>query len=160
MTGTLNKVMLIGHTGDDVKMHYFEGGGAIGRFPLATNESYMNRTTGERVTSTEWHNVVVRNKAAEICEKYLKKGDKVYIEGRIKTRKWQDDQGNERYNTEIHCTEFTFLTPKSESGGPENSGASQQAAPARPNKPKNENYGNSNQPSFPGGEEEDDDLPF
>jgi len=114
MTGTLNKVMLIGHTGDEVKMHWFEGGGCIGRFPLATNDSYVNKTTGERVTSTEWHNVVVRNKAAEICEKYLKKGDKVYIEGRLKTRKWQDDQGKDRYSTEIQCTDFTFLTPKVE----------------------------------------------
>ena len=117
MSGTLNKVMLIGHTGDEVKMHYFEGGGSIGRFPLATNETYTNRTTGEKVSNTEWHNVVVRNKAAEICEKYLKKGDKVYIEGRLKTRKWQDDKGNDRYSTEIQCTDFTFLTPKNETGG-------------------------------------------
>ncbi|MBW1295240.1 single-stranded DNA-binding protein [Aquimarina litoralis] len=114
MSGTLNKVMLIGHTGDEVKMHYFEGGNCIGRFPLATNDSYVNKTTGERVTSTEWHNIVVRNKAAEICEKYLKKGDKVYIEGRLKTRKWQDEQGKDRYSTEIQCTDFTFLTPKTE----------------------------------------------
>ena len=113
MSGTLNKVMLIGHTGDDVKMHYFEGGGSIGNFSLATNETYTNRTTGEKVTSTEWHNIVVRNKAAEICEKYLKKGDKVYIEGRIKTRKWQDKEGIDRYSTEIQCSDFTFLTPRS-----------------------------------------------
>jgi len=117
MSGTLNKVMLIGHTGDEVKMHYFEGGGSIGRFPLATNETYTNRTTNEKVSNTEWHNIVVRNKAAEICEKYLKKGDKVYIEGRLKTRKWQDDKGNDRYSTEIQCTDFTFLTPKSETSG-------------------------------------------
>lgn len=113
MSGTLNKVMLIGHTGDAIKMTYFEGGGCIGRFPLATNETYNNKSTGERVTNTEWHNVVVRNKGAEVCEKYLKKGDKVYIEGRLKTRKWTDDQGNDRYSTEIQCTDFTFLTPKS-----------------------------------------------
>ena len=118
MSGTLNKVMLIGHTGDTVKMNYFEGGGCIGRFPLATNETYTNRTTGEKVSNTEWHNIVVRNKGAEICEKYLKKGDKVYIEGRIKTRKWQDDQGNDRYSTEIQCTDFTFLTPKADSNTP------------------------------------------
>ena len=116
MSGTINKVILIGHTGDEVKMHYFEGGGAIGRFPLATNETYTNRTTGEKVSNTEWHNIVVRNKAAEICEKYLKKGDKVYIEGRLKTRKWQDDSGNDRYSTEIQCTDFTFLTPRGEAG--------------------------------------------
>src|SRR5690554_2190538 len=124
MNGTLNKVMLIGHTGDDVMMHYFEGGGSIGRFPLATNDSYVNKTTGERVDNTEWHNIVVRNKAAEICEKYLKKGDKVYIEGRIKTRKWQDDKGMDRYTTEIQCTDFTFLTPK-DSSGQTGSGAAQ-----------------------------------
>ena len=68
MSGTLNKVMLIGHTGDDVKMHYFEGGGSIGRFPIATNESYTNKATGEKITNTEWHSVVVKNKGAEICE--------------------------------------------------------------------------------------------
>ncbi|MFT4847943.1 MAG: single-strand DNA-binding protein [Sediminicola sp.] len=114
MSGTVNKVILIGHTGDQVKMHYFEGGGSIGRFPLATNETYTNRTTGEKVSNTEWHNVVVRNKAAEICEKYLNKGDKLYVEGRLKTRKWQDDSGNDRYSTEIQCVDFTFLTPKTE----------------------------------------------
>jgi single-strand DNA-binding protein len=115
MSGTLNKVMLIGHLGDEVKLHYFDDKNCVGRFPLATNETYTNKQTNERVTNTEWHNVVVRNKAAEICEKYLNKGDKVYIEGRIKTRKWQDDKGNDRYSTEIHCNEFTFLTTKNES---------------------------------------------
>ena len=128
MSGTINKVILIGHTGDVVKMHYFDGGGCVGNFPLATNETYTNRTTGEKVSNTEWHNIVVRNKAAEICEKYLNKGDKVYIEGRLKTRKWQDDQGKDRYTTEIQCTEFTFLTPKAEGGT------------------SNPNNGNQNQP--------------
>ena len=112
MNGTLNKVMLIGHLGDDVKMHYFDGGGCIGRFPLATNEVYTNKTSGEKVTNTDWHNVVVRNKAAEICEKYLSKGDKIYIEGRIKTRKWQDQDQKDRYTTEVNVDEFTFLTTK------------------------------------------------
>ena len=84
MNGTLNKVMLIGHLGDDVKMHYFEGGGSIGRFPLATNESYVNKSSGERVTSAEWHNIVVRNKAAEVCEKYLSKGDRIYVDAESK----------------------------------------------------------------------------
>ena len=93
-------------------MHYFDGGGCIGRFPLATNEVYTNKTSGEKVTNTDWHNIVVRNKAAEICEKYLNKGDKIYIEGRIKTRKWQDTDQNDRYTTEINVDEFTFLTTK------------------------------------------------
>jgi len=115
MSGTLNKVMLIGHLGDEVKMHYFEGGGCVGRFPLATNETYTSKQTNERVTNTEWHNIVLRNKAAEICEKYLTKGDKVYIEGRLKTRKWQDESGNDRYSTEIQGTDFTFLSTKKDS---------------------------------------------
>lgn len=114
MSGTLNKVMLIGHLGDEVKMHYFDDKNCVGRFPLATNETYTNKQTNERVTNTEWHNIVVRNKAAEICEKYLTKGDKVYIEGRIKTRKWTDDKGMDRYSTEIQCNDFTFLTNKNE----------------------------------------------
>ena len=151
MSGTLNKVMLIGHTGDDVKMHFFEGGGSIGRFPIATNETYTNRTTGERVSNTEWHNVVVRNKAAEICEKYLKKGDKVYIEGRLKTRKWQDEKGNDRYNTEIHCTDFTFLSPKGENEGM-NSGQSQPQQAQQPQQ--------SSQQSSQASTGDNDDLPF
>tara|TARA_B100001758_G_scaffold38637_1_gene29814 strand:+ start:449 stop:871 length:423 start_codon:yes stop_codon:yes gene_type:complete len=114
MSGTLNKVMLIGHLGDEVKMHHFEGGGCIGRFPLATNESYTNKSTGEKISSTEWHNIVVRNKAAELCQKYLSKGDKVYIEGKIKSRKWTDDSGKERYMTEINTDVFTFLNNKNE----------------------------------------------
>ncbi|GIZ10417.1 single-stranded DNA-binding protein [Flavobacterium sp. UMI-01] len=112
MNGTLNKVMLIGHLGDDVKMHYFDGGNCIGRFSLATNEVYINKTTNEKITSTEWHNLVVRNKAAEICEKYLSKGDKIYVEGRIKSRQWQTDDGTIKYTTEIQVTEFTFLSTK------------------------------------------------
>ncbi|MFT4698517.1 MAG: single-strand DNA-binding protein [Flavobacteriaceae bacterium] len=149
MSGTVNKVMLIGHTGDEVKMHYFEGGGSIGRFPLATNETYTNKTTGEKVSNTEWHNIVVRNKAAEICEKYLKKGDKVYIEGRLKTRKWQDDKGLDRYSTEIQCADFTFLSPKNESGGAQqNTGGNQSE--------------NTPQPKVeaPVDEPTNDDLPF
>ena len=114
MSGTLNKVMLIGHLGDDVKMHYFDGGGCVGRFPLATNESYTNKSSGEKVTQTEWHNIIVRNKAAEICEKYIGKGDKIYVEGRLKTRKWQDQEGKDRYSTEIVVSEFTFLSGKGE----------------------------------------------
>lgn len=152
MSGTLNKVMLIGHTGDEVKMHYFEGGGSIGRFPLATNETYTNRTTGEKVSNTEWHNIVVRNKGAEICEKYLHKGDKVYIEGRLKTRKWQDEKGQDRYSTEIQCTDFTFLTPKTESGAMPTSNQS--------NAQQNTNQQSQSQPASQQATDDDDDLPF
>ncbi len=117
MANSLNKVMLIGHLGDEVKMHYFEGGNCIGRFPIATNESYSNRQTGEKVTTTEWHNVVVRNKLAELCEKFLSKGDRVFIEGKIKTRQWEQE-GIKRYTTEIHALDMTFLTTKKDLNNP------------------------------------------
>jgi single stranded DNA-binding protein (ssb) len=107
--------MLIGHLGDDVKIKHFDNGGCIARFPLATNESYINKTTNEKVTNTDWHNIVVRNKAAEICEKYLSKGDKLYVEGKLRTRKWQADDGSDKYMTEVNVDEFTFLSSKNES---------------------------------------------
>lgn len=150
MSGTLNKVMLIGHLGDEVKMHYFDDKNCVGRFPLATNETYTNKQTNERVSNTEWHNIVVRNKAAEICEKYLSKGDKVYIEGRIKTRKWTDDKGMERYSTEIQCNDFTFLTNKNEQQQGTTSNNSQQAHAQVPQPSQNNSV-------VPDG---DDDLPF
>ncbi len=146
MAGTINKVILIGHLGDEVKMNYFEGGNSLGRFPIATNESYTNRQTGERVTTTEWHNIVVRNKLAETCEKYLSKGDKVYVEGRIKTRQWEQE-GQKRYTTEIHVNNMTFLTTKSDTGSnttPQNTG----------------NVAKPQQESPKSISEEDDDLPF
>ena len=148
MAGTINKVILIGHLGDEVKMHYFDDKNCVGRFPLATNETYTNKQTNERVTNTEWHNIVVRNKGAEICEKYLSKGDRIYVEGRIKTRKWQDDSGNDRYSTEIQCADFKFLSTKKES----EANASNQPATPKP-------VAKENTVSEPIGDDNDD-LPF
>ncbi len=154
MSGTLNKVMLIGHLGDEVKMHYFEGGGSIGRFPIATNETYTSKQTGERVTNTDWHNIVVRNKAAEICEKYLSKGDKIYVEGRLKNRQWQGEDGNTRYTTEVHVQDFTFLSTKKESmANAQASGRPQQ--PVEPKAPAK-----AAEPTAVNEPEQDDDLPF
>lgn len=150
MAGTVNKAILIGHLGDDVKMHYFEGGNSIGRFPLATNETYTNKQTGEKVTNTEWHNVVVRNKLAELCEKYLKKGDRVYCEGRIKTRQWEGEDGTKRYTTEIHVIDMTFLSMKSETSN---------QAPQNPKQPTVQNPAQSTTPETPS-VSDDDDLPF
>ncbi|WP_425656950.1 single-stranded DNA-binding protein [Tenacibaculum ascidiaceicola] len=145
MAGTINKVILIGHLGDEVKMHYFEGGNSIGRFPLATNETYTNRQTGEKITNVEWHNIVVRNKLAEICEKYLTKGDRVYCEGRIKTRQYEVD-GQKRYTTEIHVQDMTFLSTKKDPNDTQSNTEPTQGSP------------NPTPPSV--ASEEDDDLPF
>jgi single-strand DNA-binding protein len=148
MAGTLNKVMLIGHLGDEIKMHYFDGGNAIGRFPIATNETYTNRQTGEKVTTTEWHNIVVKNKLAQICEKYLTKGDKVYVEGKIKTRQWEGQDGVKRYSTEIHVTDMTFLSDKKgQQSGSETETSQQQAQ-------------TGNTPAAEPPPQSDDDLPF
>ena len=146
MAGTINKVILIGHLGDEVKMHYFEGGNSIGRFPIATNESYTNKQTGEKVTTTEWHNIVVRNKLAEICEKYLSKGDKIYCEGRIKTRQWEGEDGSKRYTTEIHVIDMTFLSTKNELNTPQNQETSKPAPQENPEPKSNGDL--------------EDDLPF
>ena len=109
-------------------MHYFEDGNSICRFPIATNESYTNKQTGEVVTSTEWHNIVTRNKLAELCEKHLSKGDRVYCEGRLKTRQWEQD-GQKRYTTEIHTRELTFLS--TQKGPPENQQAPEAEEPKK-----------------------------
>lgn len=150
MAGTVNKVILIGHTGDDVKMKYFEGGNCIGRFPVATSDDYVNKTTNERVSTTEWHNCVVRNKAAEVCEKYLRKGDKIYIEGRIKSRQWTADDGQTRYTTEIQVQEFTFLTPKAD-------GTAQPATTQQATSPSNPA---TTAPMASNMDDDADDLPF
>ncbi len=101
--------MLIGNLGKDPEVKTFEGGNMLVRFPLATSETYTSRQNNEKVTTTEWHNVVLRRGLAEVAEKYLHKGDKVFIEGRIKTRSWEDQGGERRYTTEIHGDNLTML---------------------------------------------------
>ena len=144
MAGTINKVILIGNLGDDVKMHYFDDKNSVGRFPIATSESYTNKTTGEKVTTTDWHNIVVRNKLAEICEKYLSKGDKVYVEGKLKNRQWEQD-GVKRYSTEVQVHEMTFLSTKKNAENSNNSTANIQNYSTKPKSVATE---------------ENDDLPF
>ena len=113
----MNKVMLIGNLGTDPEVRALEFGKVV-KFPLATSEQYTNKD-GQRVERTEWHNVVVLRKGlSEICERYLRKGMKVYIEGRIQTRSWQDEQGQTRYMTEVNCQEMTMLSGRDEQTTP------------------------------------------
>lgn len=119
MNGTLNKVMLIGRLGDNIKLTYFEGGNCIGRFPLATNEEYVNKATNEKVVETDWHTIVVRNKLAEVIEKYTTKGDLIYVEGRLKTRQWQAEDGSMRYATEVYVTDMNLLPNRREGQNPQ-----------------------------------------
>jgi len=149
MSGTINKVMMIGHTGDDVKLSYFEGGGCLGRVSLATNESWTDQQ-GQKQNRTDWHLIVLRNKSAETFQKYVKKGNKVYVEGKLRTRKWTDNNGVEKYSTEINVSNFTFLQNKSQPGS---------AIDAYESKPNQENLAVP-QIQHQQGVEKEDDLPF
>ncbi len=112
MSGTVNKVMLVGNIGKDPEMRSFENGGKILSFPLATTESWKDAKTGERTSVTDWHNIVIRRTAlAELGEQYLKKGMKVYVEGKIRNRSYQVNNET-KYITEIYVDEFTMLSPK------------------------------------------------
>lgn len=108
----LNKVMIIGRLGRDVDLKYSQSGAAVGNLSIATDESYVDKN-GNKVDRTEWHRVVVYQKTAENCAKYLSKGSLVYVEGSLQTRKWQDQQGQDRYITEIKAERVRFLESKS-----------------------------------------------
>ena len=112
MAGGVNKVILIGNLGRDPEVRYLEGGVAVANFPIATSETYRDRNSGERITQTEWHNIVLWRGLAEVAEKYLRKGNQVYIEGKLRTRSWDDQNGNTRYTTEVVADNMTML------GGP------------------------------------------
>jgi len=122
MAGTVNKVILVGRLGKDPEVRSFQNGGKVVNMTLATSETWNDRASGERKEKTEWHNVVIKDeKLAENAEKYLKKGASVYLEGRIETRKWQDQTGNDKYTTEVVVPRFggvlTFLSGRGEEGG-------------------------------------------
>ena len=104
----INKVMLIGNVGKDPEVRYLDNGVVVAKFPLATSETYTNKN-GERITNTEWHNVVLWRKLAEVAEKYVKKGHPLYIEGKIRSRSYDDKEGNKRYITEVVCSELLML---------------------------------------------------
>jgi single-strand DNA-binding protein len=112
MARGINKVILIGNLGADPEIRYMPSGGAVANLNMATSESWKDKTTGQIQDRTEWHRVVMFNRLAEICGEYLKKGSKLYIEGSLRTRKWQDKEGQDRYTTEIVATEMQMLDSK------------------------------------------------
>ena len=112
MARGINKVILIGNLGKDPEVRYSANGGAIANITLATSESWKDKNSGEQVDKTEWHRVVFFRRLAEIAGEYLKKGSKVYIEGKLQTRKWQDKDGQDRWTTEIVANEMQMLDSK------------------------------------------------
>ncbi len=122
--GTLNKVMLIGNLGKDPEMRYMPNGQAVATITIATSETWKDKATGAAQEKTEWHRIVMFRRLAEIAGEYLKKGAKIYIEGRLQTRKWQDKQGQDRYITEIVANEMQMLDSR---GGAASSSANYSA---------------------------------
>jgi single-strand DNA-binding protein len=139
----VNRVTIIGNLGGDPEVKYMPNGNAVTNITVATSESWKDKDTGQQQERTEWHKIVFFNKLAEIVGEYLRKGSKIYIEGALRTRKWQDDSGNDRYTTEIVASEMQMLDSKGDSSGqapqsaPQQRPAPQQApgAPA-PSKPQ------------------------
>ena len=162
MSGSINKVILVGRLGQDPEVSNTSDGRKFCRFSLATSEQWTNRQSGERQERTEWHRVVVFNEnIAKVAEQYLRKGSLIYIEGQLQTRKWQDNEGKDRYSTEVVLQNFNatmkMLGGRGDNAGDSapianNSGESEQAAAAGEPPPP--------PPSPPTGNDIDDDIPF
>lgn len=153
MARGINKVILVGNLGNDPEMRYMPSGGAVTNLSIATSETWKDKQTGENQERTEWHKVVFFNRLAEIAGEYLKKGSKVYVEGSLRTRKWQDQSGVDRYTTEIVGAEMQMLDSR---GGQSDFS---QAPPAHmESASKQQPAKSSSQPSME--EEFDDDIPF
>ena len=159
MSKGVNKVIIVGHLGNDPEIKYMPSGGAVTNISVATTDSWKDKTTGEKVEKTEWHKVVFFNRLAEIVGEYLKKGSQVYIEGALRTRKWQDQGGEDKYTTEIVASEMQML------GGRGGSDSQQQSNPAA-SRPDTRNGDKPTPPPMPetfSGDSHDgfdDDIPF
>jgi single-strand DNA-binding protein len=152
---SVNKVILVGNVGKDPETRYLEGGTAVCSFPLATSETYRNRD-GEKVTNTEWHNVVLWRGLAEVAEKYVRKGSQLYIEGRIRTRSWDDRDGNKRYTTEVVGDNMQMLGKRSDETGIQDQGT----VTTQTDRQKKETGAGSDFNDVGPGPDESDDLPF
>ena len=114
--GTVNKVIILGRLGQDPEVRYMPNGGAVANVSIATNDGYKDKQTGQYIDVTEWHRVVIFNKMAEVVQQYCKKGSQLYVEGRIRTNKWQDQTGADRYTTEIVANEIQLMGGSSQGG--------------------------------------------
>lgn len=139
MARGVNKAIIVGTLGQDPEVRYTASGSAVANISVATNESWKDRQTGEAQERTEWHRIVLFGKLAEIAQQYLKKGSQAYFEGRIQTRKWQDQSGNDRYSTEIVANEMQMLGGRG-GGAPMESGGQPQSRPARETAPIDDGF--------------------
>jgi len=147
MARGINKVIIVGNLGGDPETRYMPSGSAVTNLTVATNESWKDKQTGEQKDRTEWHKVAMFNRLAEIAAEYLRKGSQVYIEGKLRTRKWQDKSGNDRWTTEIIADEMQMLGSRGGGGGSAPMSSGQDSGP-------------SGAPPQPGPDDFDDDIPF
>ncbi len=152
MSRGVNKVILVGHLGKDPEVKYLPSGSAVANVTIATSESWKDKQSGDKQERTEWHNVVFFGKLAEIVGEYLKKGAQAYVEGSLRTRKWQDKEGKDRYTTEIVASDMQMLGSKQGGGGGASYNSREDSSSAR----------GSAAPSAPAGgpADFDDDIPF
>jgi len=153
MARGVNKVIIVGNLGQDPETSYMPSGSAVTNFTVATNESWKDKQTGEQKDRTEWHRVAMFNRLAEIAAEYLRKGSQVYIEGKLRTRKWQGQDGNDRYTTEIIADEMQMLGGRGDGGGGNFGGSKGGSKGAS-------SQGGGNAPPQPGPDDFDDDIPF
>lgn len=158
MARGVNKVILIGNLGQDPEVKYMPSGGAVTNVTVATSESWKDKNTGEQKENTEWHRVVFFRRLAEIAGEYLKKGSKVYIEGKLQTRKWQDQSGNDRYTTEIIANEMQMLDSRGAGGAGGGGGGYNQSSGASSSSSSSPQ--SSAAPAGGGMGDFDDDIPF
>jgi len=157
MARGINKVILIGNLGADPETRAMPSGSQVANLRIATSESWRDKTSGEQQERTEWHRVALFGRLAEIAAEYLRKGSQVYIEGSLRTRKWQDKQGNERYSTEIIGNEMQMLGGR---GGAGAGGAPGVSAPGRSAEPSYAEESGGSSAGSGRGEDFDDDIPF
>lgn len=151
MARGINKVILVGNCGKDPDTRYTPSGSAVTNISIATSEQWTDKQSGQKQERTEWHNVVFYNRLAEIAGEYLRKGSQVYVEGSLRTRKWQDKNGNDRYTTEIIANEMQMLGGRGGSGGGDYSSSSGSSS---------SNMNQSNNEPMPVDDSFDDDIPF
>lgn len=157
MARGINKVIIVGNVGGDPETRYMPSGSAVTNLTIATNESWKDKATGEQKDRTEWHKVAMFNRLAEIAAEYLRKGSQVYIEGKLRTRKWQDKSGQDRWTTEIVADEMQMLGGRAGGGGGAGAGGGGGGSAAR-SAPSDS--GPSSAPPQPGPDDFDDDIPF
>lgn len=158
MARGINKVILVGNVGVDPDVRYLPNGNAVTTLSVATSESWKDKTTGEKQDRTEWHRVVCFNRLGEIAGEYVRKGSKLYVEGSLRTRKWQDQQGQDKYMTEIIASDIQMLDSKGgSSSNYDDMPQAQQAAPAHQNVSRQQQPSQAAQDAF---DQLDDDIPF